>query len=179
MLRYLVGILFSVVISLLHKKWASFFLACTFSERVLATLTQFPFIERMGDVNPAYFIVYAAQFLSCSPGQKQPLLRQLRSEYLLIYRLQSHNNPKWRKWYLKQTGQQSFKEQVPNQRKALNSPQDVPLNIPTYVWDHQVGGSSPSTRTNTPRSIAPGGIFFVYCGAHFERKRVDSMFSCN
>ena len=40
--------------------------------------------------------------------------------------------------------------------------------VARVVWDHQVGGSSPSTRTNTPRSIAPGGVFFDYCGAEFE-----------
>lgn len=57
-----------------------------------------------------------------------------------------------------------------DQRKASKSLQDVPMNIPTYVWDHQVGGSSPSTRTNTPRSIAPGGVFFVYYGAEFENR---------
>ena len=80
-------------------------------------------------------------------GAKNRCWRQLRSEYLLIYRLQSHNNPKRRKYSLKGTGQQSFKEQLPDQRKASKRMQDVQLNIPTYVWDHQVGGSSPSTRT--------------------------------
>ena len=101
----------------------------------------------------AYFIVYATQFLSCSPGQKHPLLRQLRSEYLLIYRLQSHNNPKRRKEYLKGTGQQSFKEQVQDQRKASKSAKNVFLNIRTYFWEQDAGGSNPSTRTSEKQPL--------------------------
>ena len=104
----------------------------------------------------AYFIVYATQFLSCSPGQKHPLLRQLRSEYLLIYRLQSHNNPKRRKEYLKGTGQQSFKEQVQDQRKASKSAKNVFLNIRTYFWEQDAGGSNPSTRTSEKQTTPYG-----------------------
>ena len=39
--------------------------------------------------------------------------------------------------------------------------------IERAVWDREAESLSLSTRTKAPRSIAPGGLFIVYCGANF------------
>ena len=40
--------------------------------------------------------------------------------------------------------------------------------VSRLVWDQETVRSSRTTRTKTPRSIASGGFFLVYCGAGFE-----------
>ena len=40
--------------------------------------------------------------------------------------------------------------------------------IERAVWDREAESLSLSTRTKAPRSIAPGGLFIVYCGAKLE-----------
>ena len=40
--------------------------------------------------------------------------------------------------------------------------------VPRHIWDVEIARSNRVTRTNAPRSIAPGGLFIVYCGADFE-----------
>lgn len=40
--------------------------------------------------------------------------------------------------------------------------------VPRHIWDVEIARSNRVTRTNAPRSIALGGVFFVYCGAEVE-----------
>ena len=41
--------------------------------------------------------------------------------------------------------------------------------VPRHIWDVEIARSNRVTRTNAPRSIAPGGVFLVYCGAELMR----------
>ena len=50
--------------------------------------------------------------------------------------------------------------------------------IERAVWDREAESLSLSTRTNAPRSDAPGGVFFVYCGAGFEGPCIGVVVCC-
>ena len=51
--------------------------------------------------------------------------------------------------------------------------------VPRHIWDVEIARSNRVTRTNAPRSIAPGGLFIVYCGARFEGSHMISTSYCN
>lgn len=90
-----------------------------------------------------------------------------RTEHLLIYRIQSHTNPKRRKFCLKHAGQKSVKEELPEQRKAPKRAVECQLKIQTHIWDHGAERSNRSTRTKS--SLVPIMLqgAFCYCrGAH-------------
>ena len=101
---------------------------------------------------PLVFFVYAAHFLRPLCGDSACLFCSPRTELLLIYRIQSHTHPKRRKFCLKQAGQRSVKEELPERRKGPKRAVECRLKVPTHIWVHQAGSSSlPSrTRMNDP-----------------------------
>ena len=70
-----------------------------------------------------------------------------RAEHLLIYRIQSHTYPKRRKFSLKQAGQKSVKEDLPEQRKAPKRAVECQLKVQTHIWDRIPRHSNPTRRT--------------------------------
>ena len=99
-----------------------------------------------------------------------------RAEHLLIHRIQSHTNPKRRKVFLKQAGQKSVKEELPEQRKGPKRAIEFRLKVQTHIWVQETGRSSRPTRTKIPLKswISEGFfLFLVYCGAGGENgKRI-------
>ena len=69
-----------------------------------------------------------------------------QAEHLLIYRIQSHTNPKRRKDFLKQAGQKSSKEELAEQRKASKRAIKCRLKVPTHIWDRIPRHSNPTRR---------------------------------
>ena len=69
------------------------------------------------------------------------------TEHLLIYRIQSHTNPKRRDFSLKQPGQKSVKEELPEQRKGPKRAVNGSLKVQTHVWDRIPRHSNPTRRT--------------------------------
>ena len=100
----------------------------------------------------AYFFVYAAHLLRHSSACYCP---SNRTEHLLIYRIQSHTNPKRRKGFLKQAGQKSVKEELPKQREGPKRAVKCRLKVPTHIWEHDVGCSSHLTPTRKSRRGNP------------------------
>ena len=78
-----------------------------------------------------------------------------RTELLLIYRIQSHTNPKRRDFPLKHTGQKSVKEELPKQRKEPKRSIKCRLKVTTRIWEHDVGCSSHLTPTRKSRCGNP------------------------
>lgn len=78
-----------------------------------------------------------------------------RTEHLLIYRIQSHTNPKRRKFCLKHAGQKSVKEELPEQRKAPKRAVECQLKIQTHIWEQDAGSSNPVTSTIPFRNQTP------------------------
>ena len=76
-----------------------------------------------------------------------------RAELLLIYRIQSHTNPKRRKIFLKQAGQKSVKEELPKQRKGPKRAVEWRLKVPTHIWEQDAGSSSLPTRTTSEQAL--------------------------
>ena len=87
-----------------------------------------------------------------------------RAEHLLIHRIRSHINPKRRKVFLKQTGQKSVKEELPEQRKEPKRAIEFQLKVPTYFWEQDAAGSNPVTRTTSPRTAYRSRRLF--CKSH-------------
>ena len=75
------------------------------------------------------------------------------AEHLLIHRIQSHTNPKRRKGFLKQAGQKSSKEELPEQRKGPKRAVECRLKVPTHIWEQDAGSSSLPTRTTLRRRL--------------------------
>ena len=100
------------------------------------------------------FFVYAAHFLRRLCIGLALYRRSSRTEHLLIYRIQSHTNPKRRKIFLKQAGQKSVKDKLPEQRKASKRAAECCLKVLTHIWEQDAGSSSLPTRTI--RSIIKG-----------------------
>ena len=69
------------------------------------------------------------------------------TEHLLIYRIQSHTNPKRRKGFLKQAGQKSVKEELPKHRKGPKRTEECRLKVPTHIWDRIPRHSNPTRRS--------------------------------
>ena len=70
-----------------------------------------------------------------------------RAEHLLIHRIQSHTNPKRRKGFLKQAGQKSSEEELPEQRKGPKRAVKCRLKVQTHIWDRIPRHSNPTRRT--------------------------------
>ena len=120
-----------------HKKWTSFCIL----------IHIFYFKDNVSHARVLFF-VYAAQFLRLCPEVICPIIAlSNRAEHLLIYRIQSHTYPKRRKFSLKQAGQKSVKEDLPEQRKAPKRAVECQLKVQTHIWDHQAGSSSLPSRT--------------------------------
>ena len=95
-----------------------------------------------------------------------------RAEHLLIYRIQSHTNPKRRKSFLKQAGQKSSKEELPEHWEALNRAQKSYLKGRTYFWEQDAAGSNPVTRTTFLRKTAYLGGFSTFFVLFFVLKAI-------
>ena len=66
---------------------------------------------------------------------------------------------------MKQAGQKSVKEDLPEQRKAPKRAVECQLKVQTHIWDHGAERSNRSTRTKSPlKSIDFRGLllFFDY-----------------
>ena len=109
--------------------------------------------------------------LLCGDPARYP--RSNRAEYLLIYRIPSHTNPKRRDFSLKQPGQKSAKEEGPEQRKGPKRAVNGSLKVQTHVWEHDAVGSSPATPTSFPGKAACSGGLFVFWGS-FRRLQTGS-----
>ena len=121
-----------------HKKWTSFCIL----------IHIFYFKDNVSHARVLFF-VYAAQFLRLCPEVICPIIAlSNRAEHLLIYRIQSHTYPKRRKFSLKQAGQKSVKEDLPEQRKAPKRAVECQLKVQTHIWDVDAVGSNPATPTN-------------------------------
>ena len=93
------------------------------------------------------FFVYAAHFLRPLCGDSACLFCSPRTEHLLIHRIPSHTNPKRRKSFLKQAGQKSVKEELPEQRKGPKRAVEYQLKVTTHIWDRIPRHSNPTRRT--------------------------------
>ena len=117
------------------------------------------------------FFVYAAHFLRRLCIGLALYRRSSRAEHLLIYRIQSHTYPKRRKFSLKQAGQKSVKEDLPEQRKAPKRAVECQLKVQTHIWEQEARGSSPRTpTTRRKRHIACDELF------HFIAKLIARSF---
>ena len=115
-----------------HKKWTSFCIL----------IHIFYFKDNVSHARVLFF-AYAAQFLRLCPEVICPIIAlSNRAEHLLIYRIQSHTYPKRRKFSLKQAGQKSVKEDLPEQRKAPKRAVECQLKVQTHIWDQDAGSSS-------------------------------------
>ena len=109
-----------------HKKWTSFCIL----------IHIFYFKDNVSHARVLFF-VYAAQFLRLCPEVICPIIAlSNRAEHLLIYRIQSHTYPKRRKFSLKQAGQKSVKEDLPEQRKAPKRAVECQLKVQTHIWEN-------------------------------------------
>ena len=118
----------------------------------------------------ALFFVYATQFLRlCSEVIGLSLPPSNRTEHLLIYRIQSHTNPKRRKVSLKQAGQKSSKEELPKQRKGPKRAVECRLKIPTHIWEQEARGSSPRTPTTLRRKPPFLAVFLRFLFYFYAR----------
>lgn len=102
---------------------------------------------------------FSAPFL-CGDPARYP--RSNRAEYLLIYRIPSHTNPKRRDFSLKQPGQKSAKEEGPEQRKGPKRAVNGSLKVQTHIWEQDAGCSShltPTTVAGPRATCAPGPPF--------------------
>ena len=91
--------------------------------------------------------------LLCGDPARYP--RSNRAEYLLIYRIPSHTNPKRRDFSLKHTGQKSSKEKLLEQGKASKRAVECRLKASTHIWEHDVGCSSHLTPIRKSRCGNP------------------------
>ena len=106
-----------------HKKWTSFCIL----------IHIFYFKDNVSHARVLFF-AYAAQFLRLCPEVICPIIAlSNRAEHLLIYRIQSHTYPKRRKFSLKQAGQKSVKEDLPEQRKAPKRAVECQLKVQTHI----------------------------------------------
>ena len=112
----------------LHILWASF-----------CSRTHIFGLPSKGISRRAYFFVYAAHLLRRSSACYCP---SNRTEHLLIYRIQSHTNPKRRKGFLKQAGPKSSKEELPERRKGAKRAAECCLKVPTHIWEQDAGSPS-------------------------------------
>ena len=138
-------------------------MVCTFYERVITTEHTFSGFRAKSS--------YAGLILCLCGAFPAPLLwgdpacyrRSPRTEHLLIYRIQSHTNPKRRKVFLKQAGQKSVKEELPKQRKGSKRTEECRLKVPTHIWELEAVSSSLTTPTTGvrpgPEPALGSGIF--------------------
>ena len=106
-----------------------------------------------------YSLFMRRSFWRPYPLKPARYLPSARAELLLIYRIQSHTNPKRRDFFLKHAGQKSTKEELPEQRKASKRAVECQLKVQTHIWEHDVGCSSHLTPTRKSRVEIRGGIF--------------------
>ena len=106
-------------------------------------------------VQAGLFFVYAAKFLHLCSLKPARCFPSARTELLLIYRIQSHTNPKRRDFSLKQTGQKSTKEDGAGERKGPKRAVNGSLNVQTHIWEHDVGCSSHLTPIRKSRCGNP------------------------
>ena len=88
-------------------------------------------------------------------GDPARCLPSARAELLLIYRIQSHTNPKRRDFSLKHAGQKSTKEDGAGERKGPKRSIKCRLKASTHIWEHDVGCSSHLTPTRKSRRGNP------------------------
>ena len=98
-----------------------------------------------------YSLFMRRRFQGSYPLKPARYPRSNRAEYLLIYRIPSHTNPKRRDFSLKQPGQKSAKEEGPEQRKGPKRAVNGSLKVQTHIWEHDVGCSSHLTPTRKSR----------------------------
>ena len=53
---------------------------------------------------------------------------------------------------MKQAGQKSVKEDLPEQRKAPKRAVECQLKVQTHIWEQEARGSSPRTPTSPPQA---------------------------
>ena len=107
-----------------------------------------------------YSLFMRRSFWRPYPLKPARYLPSARAELLLIYRIQSHTNPKRRDFFLKHAGQKSTKEELPEQRKASKRAVECQLKVQTHIWEHDVGCSSHLTPTRKSRRGNPRRDFF-------------------
>ncbi len=110
-----------------------------------------------------FFLCLCGAVFAALWGENCFFLPLNRTELLLIYRMQSHTNPKRRKLQPKQAGQKSFKEEPTERWKAPKRAQEFCLKVQTRFWDHQAAGSNPVTRTKKPlRAVSAAFLIAQY-----------------
>lgn len=95
------------------------------------------------------------RFRGSYPLKPARYLPSARAELLLIYRIQSHTNPKRRDFFLKHAGQKSAREDGAGERKGPKRAAECQLKVQTHIWEHDVECSSHLTPTRKSRCGNP------------------------
>ena len=121
--------------------------------------THFPSFEK-GRATPGLILCLCGAFPApLLWGDPACYRRSPRTEHLLIYRIQSHTNPKRRKGFLKQAGQKSAKEELPEQKKGPKRAVECWLKVQTHVWEQDAGSLSLPTWTDFVRKPYEMAVF--------------------
>ena len=101
-----------------------------------------------------------------------------QAEHLLIYRIQSHTNPKRRKDFLKQAGQKSSKEELAEQRKASKRAIKCRLKVPTHIWEQGARVRATAIgKPGNPWDTRADSTFPLAC--NWSKNDLDHMFDHN
>ena len=81
---------------------------------------------------------------------------------------------------MKQAGQKSVKEDLPEQRKAPKRAVECQLKVQTHIWEQDAGSSSLPTRTIFVRKTAiPGGFSAFNVKIYLYSRNVEVIYGCS